>query len=157
MTTTPPPAVASTDLKRELGLFDAVMINARTLIASPIFIVPATVAAALQGTPVMTRVWALGGRLSGLGGLCGRARGGARAFGGEVVGCAGGIGFAFLAAVAVRASGGGRLDRRIWRGDGGRVVGVRRLDRDDLCRQRDRESRPQPAAVDHSLHRHGDG
>jgi len=61
MTTTPQTAVASTDLKRELGLFDAVMINAGTMIASAIFIVPATVAAAVQGTAVMTLVWVIGG------------------------------------------------------------------------------------------------
>src|SRR5258708_28565619 len=68
MTTTPQTAVASTDLKRELGLFDAVMINAGTMIASAIFIVPATVAAAVQGTAVMTLVWVIGGAASPLGG-----------------------------------------------------------------------------------------
>jgi APA family basic amino acid/polyamine antiporter len=60
----PPP-----DLKRELGLFDAVMINAGTMIASAIFIVPATVAAAVQGTAVMTLVWVVGGLVSLLGAL----------------------------------------------------------------------------------------
>src|SRR5258705_6008336 len=69
MTTTPQTAVASTDLKRELGLFDAVMINAGTMIASAIFIVPASVAAAVQGTAVMTLVWGIGGIVSLLGAL----------------------------------------------------------------------------------------
>jgi APA family basic amino acid/polyamine antiporter len=64
-----PPPPASTDLKRELGLFDAVMINAGTMIASAIFIVPATVAAAVQGTAVMTLVWVIGGIVSLLGAL----------------------------------------------------------------------------------------
>src|SRR2546422_5093599 len=58
-----------TDLKRELGLFDAVMINAGTMIASAIFIVPATVAAAVHGTAVMTLVWVIGGGVSFLGAL----------------------------------------------------------------------------------------
>src|SRR4029077_7033553 len=66
MNPAPPPA---TDLKRELGLFDAVMINAGTMIASAIFIVPATVAAAVQGTAVMTVVWVIGGIVSLLGAL----------------------------------------------------------------------------------------
>jgi len=69
MTTTPQTAVASTDLKRELGLFDAVMINAGTMIASAIFIVPATVAAAVHGTALMTLVWVVGGIVSLLGAL----------------------------------------------------------------------------------------
>src|SRR2546426_1657665 len=66
-----------TDLKRELGLFDAVMINAGTMIASAIFIVPATVAAAVHGTAVMTLVWVIGGVASLLGALsiCGVAAG----------------------------------------------------------------------------------
>ena len=66
--TIPSPTVA-TDLKRELGLFDAVMINAGTMIASAIFIVPATVAAAVHGTAVMTLVWVIGGIVSLLGAL----------------------------------------------------------------------------------------
>src|SRR5205814_7843779 len=67
--TTPPQTSAGSDLKRELGLFDAVMINAGTMIASAIFIVPATVAAAVQGTAVMTLVWVIGGIVSLLGAL----------------------------------------------------------------------------------------
>src|SRR5437899_671403 len=69
MTFQTPPAAAPSDLKRELGLFDAVMINAGTMIASAIFIVPATVAAAVQGTAVMTLVWVIGGIVSLLGAL----------------------------------------------------------------------------------------
>src|SRR6266571_5214198 len=69
-TMTPPPtSPVASDLKRELGLFDAVMINAGTMIASAIFIVPATVAAAVQGTAVMTLVWVIGGIVSLLGAL----------------------------------------------------------------------------------------
>src|SRR2546428_1415681 len=69
MTFQTPPAAAPSDLKRELGLFDAVMINAGTMIASAIFIVPATVAAAVHGTAVMTLVWVIGGIVSLLGAL----------------------------------------------------------------------------------------
>src|SRR5437667_2896126 len=69
-TMTPPPtSPVASDLKRELGLFDAVMINAGTMIASAIFIVPATVAAVVQGTAVMTLVWVIGGIVSLLGAL----------------------------------------------------------------------------------------
>jgi APA family basic amino acid/polyamine antiporter len=67
--TTPPQTSAGSDLKRELGLFDAVMINAGTMIASAIFIVPATVAAAVYGTALMTLVWVVGGIVSLLGAL----------------------------------------------------------------------------------------
>ena len=67
--TSPLPTSTSVDLKRELGLFDAVMINAGTMIASAIFIVPATVAAAVHGTAVMTLVWVIGGIVSLLGAL----------------------------------------------------------------------------------------
>src|SRR2546428_1237634 len=69
MTTPPQTSTVISDLKRELGLFDAVMINAGTMIASAIFIVPATVAAAVQGTAVMTLVWVIGGIVSLLGAL----------------------------------------------------------------------------------------
>src|SRR5215510_12055346 len=57
------------DLKRQLTLFDAVMLNAGTMIASAIFIVPATVAAAVQGSLLMTAVWVIGGLVSLLGAL----------------------------------------------------------------------------------------
>jgi len=69
MTTTPQTAVASTDLKRELSLLDAIMINAGTMIASAIFIVPAAVAAAGPGMALMTLVWVIGGIVSLLGAL----------------------------------------------------------------------------------------
>jgi len=69
MMTISQPSVIGTDLKRELSLFDAVMINAGTMIASAIFIVPATVAAAVQGTALMTLVWVVGGIVSLLGAL----------------------------------------------------------------------------------------
>ncbi len=45
------------------------MINAGTMIASAIFIVPATVAAAVHGTALMTLVWVIGGIVSLLGAL----------------------------------------------------------------------------------------
>src|SRR5438094_2538199 len=69
MTTEPQISPLATDLKRELGLFDAVMINAGSMIASAIFIVPATVAAAVHGTALMTLVWMVGGIVSLLGAL----------------------------------------------------------------------------------------
>lgn len=70
MTSSPQsPTPTTLDLKRELSLFDAVMINAGTMIASAIFIVPATVAAAVHGTAVMTLVWVIGGIVSLLGAL----------------------------------------------------------------------------------------
>src|SRR5216117_2036370 len=59
----------TTELKRELGLFDATMINVGTMIASAIFIVPATVAAAVPGSVTMTLVWIVGGVASLLGAL----------------------------------------------------------------------------------------
>src|SRR5258706_12481024 len=62
-------ATPASDLKRELGLFDAAMLNAGTMVASAIFIVPASVAAAVQGTAVMTLVWVIGGIVSLLGAL----------------------------------------------------------------------------------------
>jgi APA family basic amino acid/polyamine antiporter len=63
------PLPAANDLKRELTLFDAIMINAGTTIASAIFIVPATVAAAVQGSASITAVWVIGGIISLLGAL----------------------------------------------------------------------------------------
>src|SRR5881396_2073349 len=59
----------ATDLKRELTLFDAVMINAGTMIASAIFIVPASIAAAVPGSAMSTLVWIIGGAVSLLGAL----------------------------------------------------------------------------------------
>jgi APA family basic amino acid/polyamine antiporter len=67
--TSPPSSSISTDLKRELGLFDAVMINVGTMIASAIFIVPASIAAAVPGSAVNTLTWIIGGMVSLLGAL----------------------------------------------------------------------------------------
>jgi APA family basic amino acid/polyamine antiporter len=66
--TSPSPAV-STDLKRELGLLDATMINVGTMIATAIFIVPAEVAADVPGSALMILVWIAGGAVSLLGAL----------------------------------------------------------------------------------------
>ncbi len=67
--TTSQPSVVRTDLKRELGLVDAIMINVGTMIASAIFIVPATVAAQVPGSALMILVWIVGGVVSLLGAL----------------------------------------------------------------------------------------
>src|SRR2546427_808191 len=69
MTTSPQTSTAPTDLKRELGLFDAVMINAGPMIASAISLGPAPVAAAGPGMAMMTLVWVIGGAVSLLGPL----------------------------------------------------------------------------------------
>ncbi|HET9385084.1 MAG TPA: amino acid permease [Gemmatimonadales bacterium] len=68
MTSTRPPSPTA-DLKRELTLFDAIMLNAGTTIASAIFIVPATVAAGVHGSLLITAVWVIGGLVSLLGAL----------------------------------------------------------------------------------------
>ena len=67
--TSPHSTSASTDLKRELGLFDATMINVGTMIATAIFIVPAEVAADVPGAGLMILVWIVGGAVSLLGAL----------------------------------------------------------------------------------------
>ena len=59
-----------TELRRELTLLDATMINVGTMIASAIFIVPATVAASLPSPSLMLLVWVAGGAVSLLGALC---------------------------------------------------------------------------------------
>ena len=69
MTTPPEASAVGADLKRELGLFDATMINVGTMIASAIFIVPATIAAAVPGSAVSTLIWVIGGIVSLLGAL----------------------------------------------------------------------------------------
>ena len=71
MTLLPPPRAARrvTELKRELGLLDTTMINVGTMIASAIFIVPATVAAQVPGSALMILVWVVGGVVSLLGAL----------------------------------------------------------------------------------------
>ncbi len=58
-----------TELRRELGLLDTTMINVGTMIASAIFIVPATVAAQVPGSALMILVWVVGGVVSLLGAL----------------------------------------------------------------------------------------
>ncbi|HYX81239.1 MAG TPA: amino acid permease, partial [Gemmatimonadales bacterium] len=67
--TTSRPLSQTTDLKRELGLLDATMINVGTMIATAIFIVPAEVAAAVPGSLLMILVWIAGGAVSLLGAL----------------------------------------------------------------------------------------
>ena len=59
-----------TELRRELTLLDATMINVGTMIASAIFIVPASVAASLPSPSLMLLVWVAGGAVSLLGALC---------------------------------------------------------------------------------------
>jgi len=54
-------------LPRQLGLLDATMINVGTMIASAIFIVPATVALHAGGSGLMILAWVVGGAVS----LCG--------------------------------------------------------------------------------------
>jgi APA family basic amino acid/polyamine antiporter len=58
-----------TDLKRQLTLLDATMINVGTIIASAIFIVPAEIAQGLHVTSLMVLVWVVGGIVSLLGAL----------------------------------------------------------------------------------------
>ncbi len=59
-----------TELRRELKLLDATMINVGTMIASAIFIVPATVAQHLPNPSLMLLAWLAGGAVSILGALC---------------------------------------------------------------------------------------
>src|SRR5712691_5184860 len=57
------------DLKRQLGLLDATMINVGTIIASAIFLVPSTIALQLHATLPTLLVWLVGGIVSLLGAL----------------------------------------------------------------------------------------
>jgi basic amino acid/polyamine antiporter, APA family len=57
------------ELKRQLGLLDATMINVGTIIASAIFIVPSTIALALPASLATILVWVAGGLVSLLGAL----------------------------------------------------------------------------------------
>jgi APA family basic amino acid/polyamine antiporter len=59
-----------TELKRQLSLFDATMINVGTMVASAIFIVPASIAAGLGDATLTVGVWVVGGLVSLLGALC---------------------------------------------------------------------------------------
>ena len=58
-----------TDLKRELGLLDATMINVGTMVGSAIFIVPATIALQVHASSLTILVWVIGGGVSLLGAL----------------------------------------------------------------------------------------
>src|SRR2546430_12306974 len=57
------------ELKRQLGLLDATMINVGTIIASAIFIVPSAIAAGVHATIPILLVWVVGGIVSLLGAL----------------------------------------------------------------------------------------
>lgn len=57
------------ELKRQLGLLDATMINVGTIIASAIFLVPSEIAANLGASSLMLLVWVVGGVVSLLGAL----------------------------------------------------------------------------------------
>lgn len=61
---------SSDGLRRELGLLDATMINAGTIIGSAIFIVPSFIAAGFQSTMPSLLVWVVGGIVSLFGALC---------------------------------------------------------------------------------------
>jgi APA family basic amino acid/polyamine antiporter len=60
---------ASPELRRELTLLDSTMINVGTMIASAIFIVPATIAMHAQGSALTIIVWVVGGIVSLMGAL----------------------------------------------------------------------------------------
>src|SRR5256885_16098443 len=57
------------ELKRQLGLLDATMINVGTIIASAIFIVPSAIALQLHASLPTILVWIAGGLVSLLGAL----------------------------------------------------------------------------------------
>ena len=57
-------------LKAELGLLDATMINVGTIIASAIYLVPATIAASFSGVFPTLMVWVVGAMVSLCGALC---------------------------------------------------------------------------------------
>jgi APA family basic amino acid/polyamine antiporter len=59
----------SPELRRELTLLDSTMINVGTMIASAIFIVPATIAMHAQGSALTIIVWVVGGLVSLMGAL----------------------------------------------------------------------------------------
>ena len=58
-----------TELKRELGLLDATMINLGTIIASAIFLVPSYIAQQLHASSLVILAWLVGGAVSLLGAL----------------------------------------------------------------------------------------
>lgn len=57
------------ELRRELTLLDATMINVGTMIASAIFIVPASIALHVPASSLAILVWVVGGAVSLLGAL----------------------------------------------------------------------------------------
>jgi len=69
MSFTKPQTNHSSELRRELTLLDSTMINVGTMIASAIFIVPATVAMHAQGSALTVIVWIVGGLVSLMGAL----------------------------------------------------------------------------------------
>lgn len=64
------PLSSTGELRRALGLFDATMINAGTMIASAIFIVPGDIAQRLGASGSILSVWLIGGLVSLCGALC---------------------------------------------------------------------------------------
>jgi APA family basic amino acid/polyamine antiporter len=58
------------ELKQALGLFDATMINVGTMVASAIFIVPASIALAMQASVPSLLIWVAAGVVSMAGALC---------------------------------------------------------------------------------------
>jgi len=60
---------ATPELRRELSLLDSTMINIGTMIASAIFIVPASIALHAQSSLLVVLVWVVGGIISLLGAL----------------------------------------------------------------------------------------
>jgi APA family basic amino acid/polyamine antiporter len=63
-------APAEPELKAELGLLDATMINVGTMIASAVYLVPAGIAAYFSGVFPTLLVWVVGGVVSLFGALC---------------------------------------------------------------------------------------
>ncbi|HSD31359.1 MAG TPA: amino acid permease [Gemmatimonadales bacterium] len=65
-----PSRVPEPQLKRQLSLLDATMINVGTIIASAIFLVPKDIAGQLPVSSLAVGVWIVGGLVSLLGALC---------------------------------------------------------------------------------------
>jgi len=63
------PESPAPELRRELSLLDSTMINVGTMIASAIFIVPASIALHAQSSLLVVLVWVIGGIISLLGAL----------------------------------------------------------------------------------------
>ncbi|HNC50290.1 MAG TPA: amino acid permease, partial [bacterium] len=58
------------ELAQSIALWDAIMLNAGSMIGSGIYIVPAAVAGYLQGSVWIMTAWVVGGLVSMLGALC---------------------------------------------------------------------------------------